>query len=96
MRRAQRLAIGWVMANRWASAGGLVFAFQQRSQIGEGFMGRFWPLWAGGRAFCEVLLVGVARVFVVMTEQAQQLPVRTVLRVVVMVVVAGMAVCSGV
>ena len=81
-----------VLVRRRLGAGGadLLFAFQQRSQISKSLMGRFWPLWAGGRAFGEVLLVGVAGVFVVVAKQAQQLPVGAVLWIVVVVVVAVM------
>src|SRR3990167_8535718 len=81
---AARLNPSYDCPRRW----GLLFAFQQRSQVGKAFVGQLRAFGAGGRAFGEVLLVGVARVVVVVTEQAQQLPVGAVLRVVVVVVVA--------
>src|SRR3990167_8206210 len=65
-----------------------VFALQQGGQVGEGLVGRFRPLRAGGRAFAEVLLIGVARVLVIVAVQAEQFPVGAILRVVVVVVIA--------
>ena len=68
----------------------LIFLLHQPGQSSKRVMRRLGNLRRAQRPLAEILLVGVARVLVIVAIQAQQLPVRTILRIVVMVMVAVM------